>query len=61
MALIKDAYLQHSAYKTLGINDTQNNKTQPLCWVQLCLVSFFICCYAECQYDKRRYAECRGA
>jgi hypothetical protein len=29
--------------------------------VPLCIVSLFICCYAECNYAKSRYAKCRYA
>ncbi len=48
-------YLWHSAYTTLGINDTQHRITLQ-CWVLR-----FICFYAECHYAKCRYAEYRGA
>ncbi len=49
---------------TLGmkglIHDTQYNITLLPCWVTLCCVSHFICCYAECRDAVCRCAECCG-
>jgi hypothetical protein len=50
--------MRHSAYVTLGINDTKLN-ILPLCCVSRFKCSYTECRYAECRYSKCRYAECR--